>query len=714
MYTDLYWDTVAEGKFKVAYGRVMLIGGPSVGKSSLKRALMGQPMIQRMDSTIMGDLQALQISGDLQAMQTSANREMGRQWIDAASKWKPITEKEEIDELALLLKLTYESSDDAQGLSMAANDLFEVPEDLANSTPDVPESEIKEIQKSSVAAKLRKAVTRIDAISEDMQPSPFVHLWDSGGQPLFREILPTFLTSRTLFILMFDASTDLNEKITTAQNYDGYHDSGEVTNVTTLDLITKWMASIHMYLAKHGETSNFPRILLVASHGDEIKDPLKVKALKHKLIEHFEGNPSADLLLHGLTENSIKIIDNTTSGTDKEDEQIGEIRQNVHDFITKELGVLTPVSWILFRKVISTEKIISLETATTIGRACKIPPEQVPRVLMFYHELGVLLFYPNIDGLRNVIITDPKWFVQQIGEVLTLHGRQSRSFPHTTWNLLQSKGILVESLYREAWKNCGFDPQSLVDLLVHFRLASEVQTDEYYIKNIKQYFIPAVLKPYDGDVQSVVMQKHHLKAAPLHITFQMKYVPPGFYTRLVTSLLTSPGLKLVFREGIYQNRVTLHYGKRARDCITITELQSVIEVIVQRFAPGEKLKPFQVVCQDLLVLLQQSCWSVNQMLLNRKQSNPEQIAFVKHQSNQGIQFAEPNLKFICLACPNEAMHYKCHCGEETSDDQLKCETNSTYRPLLPQEKFWFVSAEITDEVCNYHTCIIPSRITNVL
>ena len=666
----------------------MLIGGPSVGKSSLKRALMGRPMLDRMDSTIMADLEPMTIGV------SSADREMDRQWIDAAAKWKEVTEKEEIDELALLLKQTYDTRDDAEGLSMAANDLFEVPEDLGP-TPEVPDSEIKEVQKMSVAKKLKKAVERIDSIDEHMQPSPFVHLWDSGGQPLFREILPTFLTSRTLFILMFDASRGLDENVTTGYYYDGCHVSGEASNITTLDLITKWMASIHLYLAKHhGKRADFPRILLVGSHGDEVKDPLAVSALKQKLIEHFKGNPSADLLLHGLKEKSIKIIDNTTSGTDKEDEQIGEIRRDVHDFITEKLGVTTPVSWILFRKVISDEKIIDLAKATAIGRACKIRPEEIPRVLLFYHELGVLLFYPHIEGLRNIIITDPRWFVQQIGEVLTLHGRESQSIAPTTWHLLQTTGILVEPLYQEAWEKSGFDPQSLMNLLVHFRIAAEVETDRFHLTNIKEYFVPAVLKPCPSGAQGAVRQKYHSRAAPLHITFRMKYVPPGFFTRLITTLLTSANFQLIFEapEGIFQNCVSLCYGRRAWDHVTITELQSVIEVIVQRFTPAERLKPFHLVCQELLVLLEGSCWAVNQMLLHKKQTQEGEQSIM-----HGMRFAKPEIRNVCMSCHDD-VHYISQHGDETSEDQFVCEKNKDYRPLLPQEKYWFKCDETPDKV----------------
>ena len=98
------------------------------------------------------------------------------------------------------------------------------------------------------------------------------------------------------------------------------------------------------------------------------------------------------------------------------------MRSAIRDFTNNKLIVKTPISWVLFRKVIQALKgnIIGLEEAHAIGMACKIPSDVVPKVLLFYHDLGVLLFYPHIAGLENVVILSPRWFVDALGKVLTL------------------------------------------------------------------------------------------------------------------------------------------------------------------------------------------------------------------------------------------------------------------------------------------------------
>ena len=99
---------------------------------------------------------------------------------------------------------------------------------------------------------------------------------------------------------------------------------------------------------------------------------------------------------------------------------------------------------------------------------------------MFYHELGALLYYPHIRGLENKVILSPKWFVETLGKVFTLEGYEKGWSGSKRWSLLRKKGILVKPLYRDVWENDDdIDPQEMIELLVHFRLAAPVETKLY-------------------------------------------------------------------------------------------------------------------------------------------------------------------------------------------------------------------------------------------
>ena len=52
--------------------------------------------------------------------------------------------------------------------------------------------------------------------------------------------------------------------------------------------------------------------------------------------------------------------------------------------------------------------------------------------------------------------------------------------------------------------------------------------------------------------QSLALPSYRLQATPLHITFSTKFVPPGFFTRLITSLASNSFCELMFKFTISQ------------------------------------------------------------------------------------------------------------------------------------------------------------------
>ena len=148
----------------------------------------------------------------------------------------------------------------------------------------------------------------------------------------------------------------------------------------------------------------------------------------------------------------------------------------------------------------------------------------------------------------------------------------------------------------------------MIELLVHFRLAAQVETNQYYIPSVKQFFLPAVLSSYTGD-PTIASAGYRMRATLLHIAFQTGYVNPGFFTRLVTTMAGSPHCHLNFDEGIFRNRVTFRFGDPPIDHVTLTEIHNAIQVDALRYAP-EAPKPFHSVCKNLQLTIELSCCRV--------------------------------------------------------------------------------------------------------
>ncbi|XP_019858328.1 PREDICTED: uncharacterized protein LOC109586570 [Amphimedon queenslandica] len=501
-----------------------------------------------------------------------------------------------------------------------------------------------------------------------------------------------------MFLLLFDASKDFREKWQSRQNTpDGKVLFGEVVNESTSDLMAKWMSTIHSHLMKHNKDgASSSSLYCIGTCGDKLNSESK-KEVKRQIQSLYREKEFLDLI------KDVLIIDNTTSGRgEEEDPSITELRKAIDGFINT-LVVPTPVNWVLFRKVLQEIKqsVISVSDAIAIGVACHIPAADVPEVLKFYHELGVLLYYPRIEGLKNKVILSPKWFVDTIGKVFTLEGCEKG----INWQkLLQDKGILVQPLYKEVWQSSGIGPEGIIELLVHFRLAVPVQT-ELYESRFKQYFLPAVLPGYTGDPNEV-RPGYKLRASPVHITFSTGYVPPGFFTRLATAIATNSSVQLNFdnvyaapatpgfldrlatamklrskieRKSIYRNRVCFSYGHPSDDFV-LTDINEAIQADVLRYVPESRhLVPFKTVCQNILKLLKKCCDEVENTLYG-------------YHGHDSAQSSLRKVRYICeceSSSSNEVHYIKVDAEKQTCSDPVHCHKVRRTRSLTQRESVWF-------------------------
>ena len=584
---------------------MILLGTAGVGKTSLKRSLMELPFDPKTNSTVVSDINYIQTG-----------------FIDQEEKWKEVTPDDELNEMAQLLAMIHHSSSIPKSTpsKVAAVSLYPISAIAAMiKAVTLNEEQIRDIEKERVESIFLKAMERATEMSKDdvtkMKPQPLLQIWDCGGQPVFLEILPAFLTSRTMFFLMFDALKAIDEKWHSMIYTQGVQEDDEEVNETTLELLLSWMANVHSHLItyKDGAIPDYPRMYCIGTHGDKL-DEVKKTEVKKELESHYQNEAFAPLIEDTL------IVDNTSSGKGKfEDPNFAKLRRAICNFTSEKLIVETPVSWVLFRKVIQQyrKNVIDLEEAHAIGVACKIPSEDVPKVLLFYHDVGVLLFYPHIDGLQNAVIINPKWFVDVLGRVFILKEIDTGARTRHWRELLREKGILVQPFYHDesVWRGCeGLDPNSIMELLINFRLAAEVHTKEYD-QAVKHYFLPAVLKSFHGDPNEIPSGdlKH---AVPLHIVFPTtKVTPPGFFTRLATAMATHPSCELFFKDGIYRNRVTFLYGVSQIDRVTLTDLNYAMQVNVLRCAPdSHSPQSFNAICEDLVIIVEDCVTQVKQTL----------------------------------------------------------------------------------------------------
>ena len=595
----------------------MFVGPGGVGKSSLLHGLMNEP---------------LPLGNSTQLAETMTVKPATQQWASAGEGpqtfWTKVTDKDEIMELVGLLQVTTTSSTSTGQSKGALSRLFKM---IKASFSALKASRHRkhvhgDIEKVDMAQRIVVDEAQIRIVDEVLtqalqiaqenlykitapEREVLMYLWDCGGQSVFLDILPAFLTQRTMYLSLFDARRKLTDPCLIQTFQCGKVIAKEYRNTSTLELLLEWMASIHAMLGANKSkeaVTNFPRIIPVGTHGD---DP-GVKPRKEEIIatlnSELEHKAFAHLVKKGV------IVDNTTAGGGvDEDPEFKYIRREIYELASEDL-VRTPVAWVLFRRVFqktaeeSMSPIVSYDLVIAIARACSIPKDSIPSVLQFYHTLAVFFHYTEVPSLCNHVIANPQWLIDKLAKLLAPEGFESDRGSPALWTLLRERGILSQSLYTAVWKDSELQSQSLVDLLEHFLLA--VPLDEDVDKSPgKKYFVSSVLHAYPGGSGlSVSSSSGSKQAAPLHLLFNTHYVPPGFFSRFIATLAKESKCEVNLSQRAYRDYITLSYGTVGNqiDEIILTKCKDSVQVeVTRRQNRPPNCAPFSSVCQVIAKVL---------------------------------------------------------------------------------------------------------------
>ena len=319
----------------MTYGRVMMIGAGGSGKTSLRHGLMKKPLPKMAFSTLLANSLSVKY-----------------EWAGAGDqRWIEIDEDDEITELATLLSRIIESKSLLQSVeSASAIEKFQPFTQPQSEGPQTASSSSRD--HADIVDEIKKKVfTRVREATLCRQPHSEVllNVWDSGGQVIFMNVLPAFLTKRTLFMLVFNASKNLASKLQFEARHAGKIVHTEDYQLNTTELILQWMASIdaHLNLRKPGGSIDpYPRVMLIGTHLDHLvlkgcNPAVVTKTILDSLHLQYKDKTYADLLMPcpGY------IVDNTTAGQHKEDPSFQTIRKCVHEYATKNFTVPTPITW---------------------------------------------------------------------------------------------------------------------------------------------------------------------------------------------------------------------------------------------------------------------------------------------------------------------------------------------------------------------------------
>ena len=429
-----------------------------------------------------------------------------------------------------------------------------------NETPTIV-MEPEFLYRESVELLAANPFKRIKDVLSSPNSKVFLTMWDTGGQPIFQDLLPCFARLKCMYGIVFRLP-DLQEFDSRPEirPCDEHHES-VISPFTNEDILYRNLAYVQAYSCSMKEKfdnlpiqanpssgssdssamSNYPAAVVVGTCKDKSGDfdPLAVDETKQRLnrgISEFVHNNNVSVypVPHVHVSSYIHEIDNTASGRDL-DEGISHLRDNISR-CAQESSTKVHKSWKVFelklKRLIYTKYvnlgIVPLIEAIALGKECNVDNPRA--ALMYFHELGVFMWYhmSERESMKNFVVIDPKTLLQILSKVYCF---DPGSIPPELKDILD-KGMMTIDFFICLLKQkaSNIDDSWFMSFLEEHHLSVKLIHPGQDIR----YFLPSLLPITPNYENNLDQLSSHV--SPLYIVPQSSYLPTGMFTRLLTAL----------------------------------------------------------------------------------------------------------------------------------------------------------------------------------
>ncbi|XP_052083242.1 uncharacterized protein LOC127720609 isoform X2 [Mytilus californianus] len=377
-----------------------------------------------------------------------------------------------------------------------------------------------------------------------------IDLWDFGGQKVYYMTHQLFISSRGIFIIIFNGSKNINKEMS-----DLSYLPGQKGKKTTAVYLIHWVNSILTYCKTSKE--GFPKILFVATHKDLIN---KAKVIKHKT----KLTASIEELFKDHTGRKHLEIDQLffVNARDKDDPEIDQLRKTIVEvaFSHPRWGELMPTVCVpldlqLMQRAEEGMKIMSVNEIEKINAAngvMVLTQSQLNTFLKIQHALGKYIYF-NEGPLNKYAVIDPTYLVEVLRSVVT----EEEFWPKTEdirkiYVSLRDKGILTKADLLKLWKQKEYRSLEgykdyMIKMLIHLDILieprssflSEIQVPENEIF----YLVPCMIKQPAKRPNIKVDSSIYLAYA-----FNEEVIPPAFMYRFLGSFMSMWKIKSMFTD----------------------------------------------------------------------------------------------------------------------------------------------------------------------
>ena len=344
-----------------------------------------------------------------------------------------------------------------------------------------------------------------------LQTARFVHLLDSGGQPPFQDALPLLLQVPCTYVLVFDASQDLDKPLRITYRCEGATEEEQTNLETGWEMLLRLLSSVHTLAQKCSRSmANFQekgghlpqiRILLVGTFKDRlIREGRLQEAIEelNRRIKSLEKKPYYKHIARDSKGRPFFLINNrmyldTVGNAEEEQACLSDLRRLLSD-PAASLKLQVPLGWFQFELVTRQVKEkffkVSELQKSALKLKCVSRAKEFRSLLTLFHFLGFFTYFEQ-EEISDIVCTDNNVFLKEVSKLLAV---QYQPAPKTqSVEEFKEKGILTldEHLADELGLSKELDRPWLFRILCHLGLtACYAQSDA----GLPKYFFPAALR----------------------------------------------------------------------------------------------------------------------------------------------------------------------------------------------------------------------------
>jgi hypothetical protein len=584
-----------QGSVSVEVTRCLFIGPPAVGKSSLKHLLIHNrsKAVETSTSLIEGPdvlrvaseqyavddgasyWQLLEGSAMKQSIQLSAlhhgyqvkhsiNRSESHQPSSEATQ--PPRQTSFFGRLcgaikSLLVRRPSVESTHPQPVNTESDGSLEGP-NLRMITLDCSDQSLSSSGPSSSLEQVLSGFLRSDSCVKDgvlLDNASFIHLLDTGGQPCFLDTLPLLLAVPCTYILVFNASQDLDQPLPVSYRAAKHSEEILPSSQTGQDLIRRMMSSFHTMAAKHskkmsqfqehGAQSPQLRIHLIGTFKDVLQQSGRLEDQSKSVTDAIQSLsilPSFNRIIKDPQGRLFHLINNNLTDDPKcsseELEYIGCLRSSLSQS-GSALTLDVPLMWYLLQQVIHTAGEKLMRYTELRDFAMKYQLNNHPMVVSKQHfasfvelftVLGFFVYFsfPATPDESKWVCTDATFFYSEVSKLLSIQFTKVFNLESRVFKQTGVIGPSPSSVLEELQISKDMDPEWLFKALVHTDIAGNIDG------TCQKLFIPVALPlqdqpPYTTSV-SVVCASFKFQSDAF--TTEFISLPQGLYCRVIVKL----------------------------------------------------------------------------------------------------------------------------------------------------------------------------------